>query len=457
MNAPSRILTFALLISIGSTAAYALFGPTPRTEFVEGAATITGVVARPPEIRGGAQRIILKTEKGRVSVRTGRFPAYEYGDELRVTCDLKAPRRTNTFDEARFLYPLKIFITCPFPDEMKKVGERPNGAIAFIFDLKQRLTDHLERTLPAPEAALAAGLLFGDRDLPARDHANFLATGTSHIIAVSGYNVAIITQMIFPFFAFVFGRRRTLALITLFLAAYVIATGASASVVRAAIMAVIPFLAKALGRPVYGGNLLLLAAAFMLGTNPHLVYDLGFILSFAATAGIMYLSPILNEKLRDRRKASTPLVRSIITISIPTFSAIVVTLPIVIASFGRISLIAPVANLFILFVLPAAMLTAFLASVLALPVIGVVAILAANILHRYILAAADLFARIPGASIALPGGAYLPFATLIGTTIFIFIITRILRARRRALTARPSTSIVQTFTLDNWRVEDASK
>lgn len=457
MKAPSRVLTSALVLFVGATALYALFGPAPRSGFVEGAATITGVVARPPEIRAGAQQIILKTEKGRVLVRVGRFPEYQYGDALNVVCTLKAPRRTDTFDEAHFLYPQKIFITCPFPDAVAKIGELGNQAVALVFYVKLRFTERLERVLPAAEAALAAGLLFGDRDLPARDYANFLATGTSHIIAVSGYNVAIITQMIFPIFAFLFGRRRTLGLIILFIVAYVVATGASASVVRAAIMAIIPFLAKALGRPVYGGNLLLLTAALMLGTNPYLVYDLGFILSFAATAGIIYLSPILLERFREAKKSSAPLVRAIMTISIPTFSAIVVTLPIVIASFGRISLIAPVANLFILFVLPAAMLTAFLAGVISLPLVGTIAGFAAYILHRYILAVADLFARIPGASIALPGGAYLPFASLTGTAILVFIVAYIVRVRRRALADRVTAPAVHAFILDNWRVEDNSK
>lgn len=442
-------MTRALVIFITATALYAVFGPAPTSSLPIGVeTTIVGTVTRPPEIRGAAQVLILKTVEGRVQIRAGRFPEYRYGDELRVRCTLGAADS--------FLYPQKVFVTCPFPKTIDRIGAHGNPLVAAVYNVKNQLTKNLDRALPPAEAGLAAGLLFGDRDLPPRDYANFISTGTSHVIAVSGYNVSIITTYVFSLLLLATRRRhRAIILLALFLVGYVVATGATASVVRAAIMASIPFVAAAFGRATDDHRLLLLTASVMLLINQYLFFDLGFLLSFAAILGLMTLAPALQERFRVPLKTSPPIIRSVMNASIQTFSAVLATLPIILVSFGRISLVAPLANIFILFAVPGAMLTGFLASIITIPLVGPLVSFIALILQRYILLVADLFARIPHASIVFRSEASGTYAAVV-TFLFLLIAPSLsiaaLRRIRRRRAAHASLHSPTPFTLAGWRV-----
>jgi len=154
---------------------------------------------------------------------------------------------------------------------------------------------------------------------------------------------------------------------------FVLMTGAAASVVRAAVMGILVLLAQQVGRLYQIRNALVLAGAIMIYLNPRvLVWDIGFQLSFAATLGLIYILPILqqwfvpDEDERDlvygqiNKEAFVKSLKSVKLILATTLAAQISVLPLLVINFGQLSLIAPLANILVLPVIPLTMLVGFL-------------------------------------------------------------------------------------------------
>lgn len=367
-------------------------------------AAVEGEVVREPDVRPGSVTAVLAARSvdgapavGRVQVVFPPRTAVGYGDQLRLRCDLEPA----TFPG--FL-PQKIFSVCAFPESVRPLG---TGGRPFMRDLlaaKAGFVAALERFLPAPEAALGSGLLLGTRDQPAEDAAAFRSAGISHIVAVSGYNVAIILTNLLLFFG-VIGIPRRLAKLTVVavLGAFIVITGGSASIIRAGIMGLLPEAGRTLGRPLAGWHTVILAAVVMLAINPFLFHDVGFLLSFAATVGLFWLGPLLGEVIPWGRKSSWHVVIVVRGLFLQTFAAILATIPVVLAAFGTLSLVAPLTNLFVLFVVPAAMLAVFVAGLAGLvtPAIAPIFAFPALAFLRYIRLVARWFGMTPGSSVVI--------------------------------------------------------
>jgi competence protein ComEC len=193
------------------------------------------------------------------------------------------------------------------------------------------------RRLPDAPAALTAGLLVGDdRDLPASVAADFRAAGLSHLLAVSGANVALVLALAGPALrrlglAGRFGGG--LAVVGVFAAM----ARFEPSVLRASAMAGVALLAAYLGRPAHGGRLLVLAVSALVLVDPFLIHSLGFQLSVAASAGILVLARPLAARL-----PGPPLVRTGLAV---TAAAQLGVAPVALPAFGTLPLIAFPANL----------------------------------------------------------------------------------------------------------------
>ncbi len=219
--------------------------------------------------------------------------------------------------------------------------------------------DALQRALPEPEAGLAAGILIGLRERVDRDLAAAFATaGASHIVAISGWNIAIVAGIVG---AMLRGRPRRLVAIVVggTIAAYVVAAGGSPSVVRAAVMAAVVLVARETGRAGRAAPALAWAATILLVASPDMISDAGFRLSVAATAGLLAWGTSLGGWLGRRGGGRLPgwLAESL-GISL---AAQVATLPDVLATFARLSLVAPAVNLLVVPLVPIGMAGGLLA------------------------------------------------------------------------------------------------
>jgi competence protein ComEC len=224
----------------------------------------------------------------------------------------------------------------------------------------------LDRSMPEPEAGLAAGVLIGLRDRVDRElAAAFTTAGASHVVAISGWNIAIVASTL----AAIAGgmrRRRRAILTAVAIVVYVMFVGPSPSVVRAGAMAGVALLARELGRPGTAAAALGAACAVLLVIDPSYVDDAGFRLSVLATAGILAWGTSMTARLAGPEPGRVR--RWMAEILGVSFAAQAATTPIVLLEFGRLSLVAPLVNLIVVPLVPPAMATGALALV-----VGVVA------------------------------------------------------------------------------------
>lgn len=203
--------------------------------------------------------------------------------------------------------------------------------------------------LPEPQASLLNGILFGIRgNFDASLYQNLVATGTLHIIALSGMNITILINLAARISLFL-GRKKSSILTIIFIGLFVKMVGPSPTIIRAAIMGSLSLLAIYFGRRYYALLGLILASIIMLTFDFSLKNNLSFQLSFLATLGI-----ILANGMGDRQKKilAKPRLTELIFNPIKenfkiTLAAQVLTLPVILYNFHRISIIAPLANLLI--------------------------------------------------------------------------------------------------------------
>ncbi|HYV33243.1 MAG TPA: ComEC/Rec2 family competence protein, partial [Candidatus Limnocylindria bacterium] len=236
------------------------------------------------------------------------------------------------------------------------------------------------------------GILIGARKtLPQSVIDNFNTTGVSHVIAISGFNISIIIKSL-EYLAKLFGRRFSFWLSLIIIFSFVILSGASASVIRAAVMGSLLLIAFNIGRQYSITPALFFSAAVMLLINPKILFwDIGFQLSFAATLGIVYFSPLL-----DQITQNWPNPVQLKSILLTTMAAIVSTLPLILFYFGRLSLVAPLVNILILPFVPLTMLLGFLT---VLPFVGAGFAFLANFLLLYMLHVTEFFAGLKYSSL----------------------------------------------------------
>lgn len=303
-------------------------------------------------------------------------------------------------------------------DGIKKL-EDGKGLRRSLFDLSVRIKDASSKIYSGDQGVLAYGLLFGSSsDFSSNAKANFKKSGTTHLVAVSGYNVSIITSWLFGSLR-VISKNFAGVFSVIILILFYFLTGGSASVLRAGIMGVVILVSKFIGRRVGAIHLLLLAAALILAFNPFAIYDWGFQLSFLATAGLFFLSPTLEQMLSFGKKSA------LIKIFCETLGAQIFVLPIMISNFGQISLIAPLSNLFILPFVPVTMLFVAISLIATFisPLLGTFFGGISNVLVAYIMSVINLAANIKFASISCSMspiiGYLVGYAIVVGLTILL--------------------------------------
>lgn len=311
-----------------------------------------------------------KKLKGRILVKRPLYPEYKYGDRLRLSCLIKSPYR---FEDSRFRYDKylavkNVQVICERSKIIEKVNNKLGGNFLLrnILFFKSIISSRVSLLWSEPNSSLMAGLLYGERAGFSEElKENFNKAGLTHIIAISGYNISIIAA-IFMIVLVAFGLYRRQAfwatLVGIFL--FVIFTGASASVVRAGIMGVIVLLGQYLGRSGRAGSALMATAGVMILFNPYiLLWDAGFQLSFLATVGLLYLSPVFKSWFGVFLKNETVMlwIEPVYT----TMSATFITLPLILYQFGRLSLFAVPVNLVVLWIIPWLMLFGFLSVVIS--------------------------------------------------------------------------------------------
>ncbi len=326
---------------------------------------LVGTVVGEPQVRpGGSIAYILAAEQvgevptgGRVQVtqRAGRAPGYGERVALKGRLDRPdGPRTPGGFDEAAYLGRQGVFLTLDARSAESMGPGRLDPLRRAAVAVRIRLERVLREALPKREAALMAGLLFGSRsDLPADIKESFRAAGVFHLLAVSGGNVAMLVMPLLAGLQFLrLGKRAASGVAIGVVVFFVLLTGASPSVLRAGLMAVLVLLGDVLGRERDALNTLGIAALLLLVWSPALLFDLGFQLSVMATLGIMLYARRIQEWLTPSfLRLFGPWLGTWLAAGLSvTFAAQVMVEPLSLHQFGIFSTVAPLANLIVLLV-----------------------------------------------------------------------------------------------------------
>lgn len=285
---------------------------------------------------------------------------------------------------------------------------------SIAYSITRRFSAGLQNTLPEPLASFALGLLIGQRNtLPANITTILSAVGLTHIIAVSGYNLTIMMGASKR----LFGKRskfQTFVGSQALIIGFLLVTGLSASIVRAAIISSLSLGAWYYGRKIKPLLLILFTAAVTALWNPLYIWsDIGWYLSFLAFFGVLILGPMVRKRLLSG--APRGIIGELI---METLSAQIMTLPIILYIFKTSSFVALPANILVVPLIPLAMLLSFvsgLAGMFIAPIAGWLAFPARFVL-TYLIDMATMFSRVPhmkiSASVSL-AGMFMMYAAII--------------------------------------------
>lgn len=269
--------------------------------------------------------------------------------------------------------------------------QRLSAGSSLINDFTRKFNAGMQSALPEPMASFGLGLLIGQRStMPANITAALIAVGLVHIVAVSGYNLTILVRGI--------GRLKLgskyqkLAASLVLIVGFVLITGFSASIVRAALVSVLSLWAWYYGRRIKPTVLISFAAAVTGLWNPFYVWgDLGWYLSFLAFFGVLVIAPLIAARFFSRQP------KLLTMVLLETLSAEIMTLPLILMTFSQLSIIALIANLLVVPLVPLAMLLSAVAGLFGafVPQVAGWFALPARLLLTYMLDVVHMLSNIP--------------------------------------------------------------
>lgn len=373
--------------------------------FFSGQAEVLGA----PQQKNGYQQIVFALDGGpggNVLAQANSLTSFAHGDKVQLGCTLRLPENFSTekadaessqFDYRMYLAAKDIVYLCQKP----KITLLNKGAGFFVklLEIREKMSAIVQKLVPQPAAGLGLGFIFGGNNLFSQNILeNFSRTGTTHIVAVSGFNVTIVAEYLM-FLGIWLGlwRPKAIWFALCGIVLFVFMAGMPASAVRAGIMSSVLLWAMKNGRLAHSFNAVVFAGAVMLLLNPLLLrWDIGFQLSFLATLGIVGAANFWDAKWVKKHKAF-----GLTEIIYLTICAQILVLPILMYNFHSTSLISILANVLVLPIIPFAMLMVFLVSVaglLWLP-LGMLFAWLAFLPLAYVLKTVEVLAGISWASV----------------------------------------------------------
>ncbi len=292
---------------------------------------------------------------GNVQLALQRYPELAYGDrvEVRGTAEILEGRAASIARKNSVMGIVR------FPRISMLEHNKGSSIIAFLFNAKDRATMIFRKLLPSDHASLVAGITLGNREYfdSALEEA-MRRSGTTHLVALSGYNIMVVSWVVNALFERLIARRMAFWASTAAIILFVVMTGGQASVVRAALMGIVALLASHVERLYSFRNAAAIAAAGMVAANPYiLVFDVGFQLSFAALLGIVYVAPAIKKLLNIQDGGVFNWKENLVL----TCGAQVAALPLLLFYFGQFSFTSVAANILITLAVPWTMGLGFIA------------------------------------------------------------------------------------------------
>lgn len=335
-------------------------------------------------------KYIVKSKEG------NEFILYlPHGDELKkgtlisLSGEFSLPdlaRNTGGFNYRRYLNSQKIYGII----RAKNYYVSNLAKFNLIYYIQDEIYKSFARLFPKDEMGLIIGMMIGEtKDISEDVLENFKTTGITHLIAVSGSNVVYVVVLVQFLFKKFFGKRATYFISIFFLILFMLISGASASVCRATLMIILYICADIFFLKSDTFSNILTSAFVLILLNPLVIYDVGFILSFGGTLGIVLLSKDFTRLFKRLGKLNE-------TLSV-TCSAQFILAPIMMYYFNTFSILSIVTNIIVVPISGSITILGFVVFIISKISFPIAKLIANSlyVLATFTIWVADMFSKIP--------------------------------------------------------------
>lgn len=413
---------FLIALSFGMARIYVsnLYAHSQLDTFVSQKISAEGIIVSEPDTREHNTKLTVSLRSIAVASTTvvvhenivltvPLYPEFSYGDRVRVVTTLVLPKDITSddgrvFDYKGYLRVRDVWYVGQSPKVYFISSGQGSAVLSMLFKVKHAFTTSLNNALPQPESSLMAGLLIGAKQALGKDLlTEFSRAGVSHVVVLSGYNIAIVAESIMALLSFLPSLTAfIIGCVSILL--FTMLSGGGASALRAAIMVLVALFAKNVNREYHADRAFGFAVVAMLVFNPLLlVFDPSFQLSILATIGIIFISPYVEPYL-----TRVPQRFGLREVTSATLATEIIVLPFLLYSTGVLSLVALPVNILILGTIPLTMLLGFITGAVGLfsLYLSYIPALPSYVLLRYQLTVVHIGATLPFGAIQLPSFSF---------------------------------------------------
>ncbi len=389
------------------------------------------------------------------------FKKLKLGDIICVKTEITLPKpamNSGGFDYADYLKTENVFFQCDIDDAEIEIVDHINRPIVHSWaKFRKKCIGFINDTFPAKEGAVLKAFVTGDSSSVSDDvEKSFKNSGLSHVLAVSGLHVSVFISLVVSLLRlFNISKRKEMLFAVVAAFFFVFFTGASVSALRAGILAVFSLIAKLIYRKSDSLTTLSLAAFILALINPLTVYSASFMLSFAATAGILMFYNTISMffrkiyKILDEKSIAFKISRNVCDSFAVGLSAQILVTPLLVYLFSSFSVMSIISTMlvtpFLQFLLAGGILfiaASFINSTLALPFGGLVYMLA-----KLLLQISDFFGNFSFSKVLF--GEITPFLLLMYGVFILLTISLLKKYKAAYITSIVSLAILSSVGLIN--------
>lgn len=266
------------------------------------------------------------------------------GDVVTAQFDLKAVEQSSKYFYSN--YGDGVFATA----SIKSINVKGYHSLyRNIFNARNKVKNIISNKFNGDESGLLLAVTTGDKTLFSKEFlSNVKTTGISHIIVVSGMHLSIILTAVFLLLDKLFYNRFLKALFSVIVVLLIaVVCGFTMSVLRAGAMFFIAALAPLFNRESDSLNSLLFAVVLVLITAPYAILNISFQLSVLSTLAIIWVVPVYYSAVITKFNINSKILKSILNVILCSIFAMIFTLPVTIKTFGFVSIVSPLTNLFV--------------------------------------------------------------------------------------------------------------
>lgn len=453
-------------ICFGCNVGYSLAVVQPAQALEGQGVYVTGTICEAPVISYGRYYYVVETEsvslmsvpqKVRFRLSSGKDIDADYGDTIKTAV------RFNYTDEndstMRGLLADRVVLTAYLPyDSYPEIIDGGRTLYGIILNIRDSFSNAANRLMGEELGGLLVGMFTGDTSgISSVTLSRFRDCGLSHLFSVSGLHLSVLVAVLTVLLRRIVPNYRATALMTIpFVVFFMAFAGFSMSIRRAGIMTLLSLVAMIVKREADALNSLGIAAFGICLLNPYAAGDVGMLLSFASTFGLITLSWPVERKLRsairfDPKSRFAFILRPVLSSFSASIVAAMFTFPITVLCFGEISVLSPLANVLCIYPASAFMVIgAFASALFCLPIfgstLGFIVFVPAWLFGRLTIALTKLLAVIPGAGLPM-NYPFMPlFLVMAGLAVVVwYVLFGRKKQRLRSLTACAACIAVMFF------------